>query len=100
MDTMPPDLWTVAKGFAGPVIAAGAGLLIRWADDTRKGDRLTWRRVAFEVPSVAGLGIIGGAGATLLGAPAEVSWGLAALLGHLGTAGVVRLLLLVRRGES
>lgn len=84
-----PNLLLIAKGLIGPCISAGFGLVLRWTDDVRKGKRLTLRRMLIEAPSAIGFGIIGGGTAAWLDAPPEAGWALAALLGHLGTMGVL-----------
>ena len=92
-DTPPPEFLMIAKGLIGPVLSAGAGLIVRWADDVRNGHRITWRRAIVEAPSVVGLGIMGGGLAAWWGLPPEGGWALAALLGHMGTQGVIDMLL-------
>src|SRR5690625_7710171 len=63
------------------------GLLIRWSGDYRRSARWSWTRVLVEAPTAIGLGIIGGGLASYLQAPPEAAWGIAALLGNLGTRG-------------
>lgn len=63
------------------------GLLIRWSGDYRRSARWSWTRVLVEAPTAIGFGIIGGGLASYLQAPPEVAWGIAALLGNLGTRG-------------
>jgi len=96
---VPPsvDVLTMIKASAGPTLAAVAGLLVRWSDDHRRGDVLTWRRAAIELPACTGFGVIAGGAAAWIGAPVEATWAIAALLAHLGTGGMVQLLLLIRR---
>lgn len=88
-----PELAVLAKAMLGPVLSAIAGLVVRWTDDVAKGHQLTWRRLIVETPSAVGLGIMGGGLAAWLQAPPEAGWALAALLGHLGTQGVINTLM-------
>lgn len=68
----------------GPMISAGVGVLMRHAQRAATGKPFSIRRLSFELPSVIGLGIMGGALGDWLGAAETVRWGLAATLGYLG----------------
>lgn len=68
----------------GPVVSAGVGVVMRHAQRAATGKPFSVRRLSFELPSVLGLGIMGGALGDWLGAAETVRWGLAATLGYLG----------------
>lgn len=81
------DLLVILHGLVGPIGSAFMGLLIRWSGDYRQSSRWSWTRVLVETPTAIGFGIIGGGLASYLRAPPEAAWGIAALLGNLGTRG-------------
>lgn len=72
----------------GPVLSAGIGVFMRHAHNAVTGKPFSLRRLAFEIPSMLGFGIMGGAVGSYLGAPEIVQWGVATVLGSLGTQGV------------
>lgn len=72
----------------GPIASAGIGVFMRHAHAATSGKPFSLRRLLFEIPSVLGLGIMGGGLGSWLGAGEQVRWGIAALLGYLGTQGV------------
>jgi hypothetical protein len=85
-DPQPPQPGTVSLllSLAGPMVSAAVGVVMRHAHLATTGKPFSIRRLSFELPSVLGLGIMGGALGDWLGAPETVRWGLAAALGYLG----------------
>jgi hypothetical protein len=83
----------------GPVVSAGIGVFMRHAHAAVTGKPFSLRRMAFEVPSILGFGIMGGAVGSYLGAPELVQWGVATLLGSLGTQGVDAIVARYARGK-
>lgn len=84
---------------AGPVLSAGIGVFMRHAHNAVTGKPFSLRRMAFEIPSVLGFGIMGGAVGSYLGAPEVVQWGVATMLGSLGTQGVDAIVARYVRGK-
>jgi hypothetical protein len=84
----PPGTVSLLLSLAGPVTSASIGVLMRHAHRAATGKLFSLGRLCFELPSVIGLGIMGGALGSWIGATDEVRWGIAALLGYLGTQGV------------
>ena len=79
------ELGTVAKGLIGPIISALIGVLMRHSMLVQQGRRRFWSlALAFELPTVIGMGIIGGGLAAHLGAPQPVAWAISAIMGWLG----------------
>lgn len=85
-EPQPPQPGTVSifLSLAGPMASAAIGVLMRHAQRAATGKPFSVRRLSFELPSVIGLGIMGGAMGDWLGATETVRWGLAATLGYLG----------------
>jgi hypothetical protein len=85
-DPQPPQPGTVSifLSLAGPVMSAAIGVLMRHAHRATTGKPFSIRRLSFELPSVLGLGIMGGALGDWVDAAETVRWGLAAALGYLG----------------
>jgi len=85
-DPQPPQPGTVSLllSLIGPVVSAAVGVVMRHAHRAATGKPFSLRRLSFELPSVLGLGIMGGALGDWLGAAETVRWGLAATLGYLG----------------
>lgn len=85
-DPQPPQPGTVSLllSLVGPVASAAIGVVMRHAQRAATGKPFSLRRLSFELPSVLGLGIMGGALGDWLGAAETVRWGLAATLGYLG----------------
>lgn len=88
-----PDLGTIIKGLAGPVLSAAIGLLWRRAEEIRNGKEHSWRQWLLDVPSVVGIGIISGSIALWAGLPDLVAMGVACALGHVGTQWLLSVLL-------
>lgn len=68
----------------GPIASAAIGVLMRHARRAKAGKPLSLTRLALDLPSVVGLGIIGGALGDYWGLGETVRWGIAAVLGYLG----------------
>jgi hypothetical protein len=79
-----PAPYAILMTLVGPVVSAGVGVVMRHAQRAATGKPFSLRRLSFELPSVIGLGIMGGALGDWLGAAETVRWGLAATLGYLG----------------
>ena len=74
----------ISENFTVRKVSAGVGVVMRHAQRAATGKPFSLRRLSFELPSVIGLGIMGGALGDWLGAAETVRWGLAATLGYLG----------------
>lgn len=92
-DTADPELVTIIKGLAGPVISAAVGLVWRRAEEIRDGKTASWRAWLLDVPSVIGIGIVSGSVALWLELPTLVAMGVACGIGHVGTQWLLRVLL-------
>lgn len=92
-DTSDPELMTVLKGLAGPVLSAAVGLAWRRAEEMRRGSPPSWRAWLFDIPSVIGIGIISGSIALWADLPLLVAMGVACALGHVGTQWLIGVLL-------
>lgn len=92
-DASDPDLLTVIKGLAGPVLSASIGLVWRRAEEIRAGKPASWRAWALDVPSVIGIGIVSGSIALWADMPLLVAMGVACGIGHVGTEWLLRVLL-------
>lgn len=80
-----PDLTTAASGLIGPVITALVGVLMRHSQLVQSGERKFFSAaLVLEMPTVAGMGVVGGGVGSYLGAPEIVTWSIAAVLGWLG----------------
>lgn len=84
-DTPEPELLVAVKGLLGPVISAALGLAWRRTAEIRRGDRITWRALVLDVPSVVGFGLLAGSLAMAMDLPLLVAMGLACALAHVGT---------------
>lgn len=73
--------------------AAAAGIVWRWAEDARHGNRFTWRRIALDLGSSIGIGLTAWSVASWLDLPEVASVAIACGLGTLGRNGVVELIL-------
>ena len=81
------DLLTSLTSLLIPIGMAFMGLVTRWADDYRRSSRWSWMRVLVEAPTAVCFGTAGAGIASYLHASPEVAWGIAALMGNLGTRG-------------
>ena len=85
MSDLPPELGKAATGLIGPAIGALTGVLMRHSQLAQRGDRPFWSiHLLYEVPTVIGMGIIGGGLASYLQLSELTGWGLAAFLGYYG----------------
>ncbi|MDR6289981.1 MULTISPECIES: hypothetical protein [Inquilinus] len=101
-DPVAPDPGPLAllAPLIGPVLSAGIGVFMRHAHDAVTGKPFSLRRLVFEIPSMLGFGVMGGAVGSYLGAPEIVQWGVATLLGSLGTQGVDAVIARYLRGKT
>lgn len=78
------SLADLVAAIAGPAAAAAVGTVMRRIDQLRAGSIWQWRRLLFDLPSVAGIGIMAHALAELMTGSATVAAGIAAAGGYLG----------------
>ena len=79
------ELSAAIKGLIGPVISAMVGVLMRHSQLVQQGRRRFWSpSLLLELPTVIGMGIVGGGLAVYLGAPQPVAWAISAIMGWLG----------------
>ncbi len=92
-----PDLTTAASGLIGPALSALTGVLMRHSQLVQRGERrFLSPYLLLELPTVAGMGIVGGGVGTYLELAPSVTWAVAAVLGWLGP----QALALVVRGAA
>lgn len=89
MADLPPELAKAAAGLAGPAIGAAAGALMRHSQLAQAGQRRFWSlHLLYELPTVVGMGIIGGGLSAYLQFPELAGWGVSAALGFYGAHGL------------
>jgi hypothetical protein len=80
-----PDLAAAASGLIGPALSALMGVLMRHSQLVQRGERRFLSPVLLlELPTVAGMGIVGGGLGSYLELAPSVTWAVAAVLGWLG----------------
>lgn len=85
-DTPPePELLVAIKGLVGPTLTAAIGVMWRRAEEARRAGRFDWSKLALDVPSVLGFGIIAGSLALWCGFGLLWAMGAACFAGHVGT---------------
>ena len=84
-----PDLAKALAGLASSTVASAIGALMRHTHLAQAGHRRFWSlHLVFEVPTVIGMGVIGGGLARYLGLPEEASWAVCAVLAYYGPKGL------------
>lgn len=83
----------MARPLALTFIAAVSGIVWRWAEEYRSGERFTWRRVLFDLASSVGIGLSAWSVAGWLDLPETASAAIACGVGTLGRNGVIELIL-------
>ncbi|MCM8736606.1 phage holin family protein [Azospirillum sp. A1-3] len=80
-----PDLAAAGVGLIGPALSALVGVLMRHSQLVQRGERRFLSPfLLLEVPTVAGMGIVGGGVGSYLELAPSVTWAVAAVLGWLG----------------
>lgn len=80
-----PDLTTAATGLIGPAASALMGVLMRHSQLVQRGERRFFSAaLLLELPTVTGMGIVGGGIGSYLGLQSIGTWTIAAILGWLG----------------
>ncbi len=80
-----PDLYAAASGLIGPALSALAGVLMRHSQLAQRGERKFLSvHLLYELPTVAGMGVVGGGLGSYLGLAQPATWAVASVLGWLG----------------
>lgn len=80
-----PDLAAAASGLIGPALSALVGVLMRHSQLAQRGERrFLSPHLLYELPTVMGMGIVGGGIGSYLDLAAPVVWAVASVLGWLG----------------
>ena len=87
-------------GILGPVISAAIGTGIRIAQAAVEGKRWSLSRMALELPTVAGIGLMAKGIAIYMQLPPDVALGIAAYGGWVGPMALVSIFLRNERGRK
>ena len=81
------------RPLAMTVGAAASGIIWRWSEEYRSGERFTWRRILFDLASSVGIGLSAWSVTGWLDLPEAASVAIACGVGTLGRNGVIELVL-------
>lgn len=73
--------------------AATSGIIWRWSEEYRSGERFTWRRILFDLASSIGIGLSAWSTTRWLDLPEAASVAIACGVGTLGRNGIIELVL-------
>lgn len=79
---------SVMAAAAGSLIAAFAGVAMRYSHAAQRGEKVDWSRAWLDAPTVFVMGIAGYAAHVYWGVPEVVGYVCASLLGYLGPRAV------------